>query len=123
MKTIIAGSRTCTDSRFVETAILESGFAISEVVCGMAKGPDLFGWEWAKKRSIPVKFFKPQWRVDGVYKARAGKDRNIEMAEYAEALIAVWDGKSTGTNHMIVTAKKYGLKVFIMTITSNGGIL
>jgi len=33
------------------------------------------------------------------------------MAEYADALIACWDGKSKGTKHMIDLAKKANLKV------------
>jgi hypothetical protein len=35
------------------------------------------------------------------------------MAERAEALIAVWDGKSKGTKHMIETAHDFGLKVYV----------
>src|SRR3990167_8273321 len=33
------------------------------------------------------------------------------MAEYAGALIAIWDGESPGTKHMIDLAKKKGMKV------------
>jgi len=43
----------------------------------------------------------------------AGFIRNAEMAEYADALIAFWDGRSKGTKHMIDLAKKHGLKVKI----------
>jgi hypothetical protein len=39
------------------------------------------------------------------------------MADYADALIAIWDGKSKGTKHMIDIAKKKGLKVFINEIS------
>jgi hypothetical protein len=35
------------------------------------------------------------------------------MAKYADALIAVWDGKSRGTKNMIDEAKKLGLKVYV----------
>jgi len=35
------------------------------------------------------------------------------MAENAEALIALWDGKSKGTHNMINTAKELNLKVFV----------
>ena len=33
------------------------------------------------------------------------------MAEYADALIAVWDGESRGTMHMIDIARERGLTV------------
>lgn len=35
------------------------------------------------------------------------------MAVYAEALIAIWDGRSKGTKHMIAMAKKRELPIFI----------
>ncbi len=34
------------------------------------------------------------------------------MAAYADALIAIWDGESKGTVHMVNLAKERGLKVF-----------
>ena len=35
------------------------------------------------------------------------------MAEAAEGLIAVWDGKSAGTRNMITTARERDLRVFV----------
>jgi hypothetical protein len=35
------------------------------------------------------------------------------MASMADALIAVWDGKSRGTKNMIETAEKMGLRVYV----------
>ncbi|CUJ53406.1 Uncharacterised protein [Achromobacter xylosoxidans] len=35
------------------------------------------------------------------------------MAEYAQALVAIWDGKSRGTKNMIEQAKKSMLKVYV----------
>jgi hypothetical protein len=36
------------------------------------------------------------------------------MADYADGLIAFWDGKSKGTKHMIDTATQKGLVVHIV---------
>ena len=36
-----------------------------------------------------------------------------EMAQQADALIAVWDGASKGTAHMIDLGRKYGLLINI----------
>ena len=36
------------------------------------------------------------------------------MADYADALIAFWDGKSKGTKHMIDLAEKQGLKIKVV---------
>lgn len=111
MKTIIAGSRTINDLRLVEAVIAEAGFDITEVVCGGARGVDDLGRKWAGNGNIvPVKMFLANWEK---YGKCAGFKRNVDMAEYAEALIAVWDGKSRGTQHMINTAQRLGLKVFV----------
>lgn len=46
-----------------------------------------------------------------LYGKSAGFKRNVQMAEYADALVAFWDGASSGTKHMIETAQKMGLDV------------
>ena len=110
MKTIIAGSRTIRKYKIVEEAINESGFEITEIVSGLAKGPDTFGIEWAHRNNIPVKKFPADWAKFG---QSAGMIRNKEMAEYDDALIAVWDGKSSGTKNMIQLATDKQLRKFI----------
>ena len=45
------------------------------------------------------------------YGRAAGPRRNKQMAEYADALLAYWDGKSRGTKNMIELAKDKGLKI------------
>jgi hypothetical protein len=112
MKTIIAGSRSINEYALVERAIRESGFSIKEVVSGGAAGADQLGEKWARKNGIPVKPFPADWERYG--KTRAGFIRNSQMARYADALIAVWDGKSSGTADMIQKAKAAGLKVSVV---------
>ena len=60
----------------------------------------------------PVKKFPADW---GGLGKRAGYLRNEQMADYADALIAVWDGKSKGTKHMIDSAASKGLIVKVFT--------
>lgn len=107
MKVIIAGSRDIIDLNEVKQAIADSGFEISEVVCGCARGVDELGMIWATNNDIPVKRMPADWRR---YGKQAGRERNIAMARYADALIAVWDGESPGTHHMMKVAKMQGLK-------------
>ena len=108
MKTIIAGSRTILDLKAVEQAVRESGFTITEVVSGCSKGVDTLGEIWANNKKVPVKRFPAKWEELG---RKAGPLRNLEMAAYADALIAVWDGTSRGTKHMIDHAQH--LNVFV----------
>ncbi len=128
MKIIIAGSRDITSVNEVGFACFKSGlFAeATEIISGGAKGVDSLGEVIANMCGLPVKQFIPDWTK---YGKKAGFLRNIEMAEYADALIAVWDGNSRGTQHMIDIAKAKGLKVFVHIVENkldnakNGGIV
>ena len=113
MRVIIAGGRNVTKYAYVEDAVSSSGFDISEVVSGCARGADTLGEQWAKLNGINIKRFPADWDLHG---KRAGSLRNIEMGNYADALIALWDGESRGTKHMIDYATKQGLEVFVYRV-------
>lgn len=113
MKTIIAGSRIFHDTPMIARAVKASGFKITEVVSGGAMGVDFAGETWAGILGIPVKRFQAEWRK---YGHSAGPIRNREMANYADALIAIWDGKSRGTSNMIAVARELGLDIYIEKI-------
>jgi hypothetical protein len=110
MKVIIAGSRGIWSIPWVEDTIKASGFEVTEVVSGGCRGVDEIGEAYAQSEGIPCRVFPADWKANG---RAAGPIRNAEMAAYADALIAVWDGKSRGTKNMIDEAKKRGLKVYI----------
>lgn len=110
MRTIVAGSRCFTNLALMTKAIAASGFQVTTVVSGKAPGADLLGEQWAKARGIPVDPHPADWKQ---YGRSAGPIRNKEMAENAEALIALWDSESPGTKNMIETAKWMGLKVYV----------
>jgi hypothetical protein len=113
LRTIIAGSRSITSLHIVAEAVKESGFKITQVVSGGALGVDRLGEEWAKIWGIPVIHFIPDWDK---YGKRAGYLRNSDMANYADALVAVWNGKSRGTKHMIDLANAKGIKVYVKCV-------
>ena len=46
--------------------------------------------------------------------------RNREMAEYADALLAVWDGESKGTANMILEMHRMGKPVFVWRVNGCG---
>lgn len=110
MRTIIAGSRTLNRYEYVLAAAARCGFPITELVSGTAPGIDRLGERWAAEHGIPARRFPANWALHGKV---AGYLRNGEMADYAEALIAIWDGVSRGTAHMIAMARKRGLRIFI----------
>lgn len=118
MKVIIAGSREITDMEVLYDAINDSGFYLSEIVSGGARGVDTLAIQTADDKKIPLKVFPAKWDIFG---KSAGYKRNVEMAEYADALIAVWDGVSKGTKHMIDIANNKGLEVFVYEDTTREG--
>jgi hypothetical protein len=118
MRTIIAGGRNVNNIDWVNLAVAESKFEITEVVSGTARGADTLGEEWAQAHNVPVKRFPADW--DGQGKS-AGYKRNQVMATYAEALILVWDGKSKGSGHMLAIAKALGLKVYELEVEVPNG--
>lgn len=110
MRTIIAGSRDCTDKRELSTALKNCGWVPTTVLSGAARGADRLGEMWAAECKVPCERFPANWDL---YGKSAGYKRNEQMAGHAEALIALWDGKSKGTKHMIDIATHKGLRVYV----------
>lgn len=109
-RVIIAGGRDIHDYDLVLDAIEESGFRIDVVISGGAKGVDALGEKYSEEMMLNLTIFRADWQTHG---RAAGPIRNRKMAENADALIAVWDGKSRGTKNMIETATKLGLLVYV----------
>jgi len=110
MRTIIAGSRTCDDPQHLLAALQQLPWVPTTVISGTARGADRLGEQWAFKNRVPIEKYPADWDK---YGNSAGYKRNVEMAKVAEALIALWDGESKGTSHMIDIAKSHGLKVVV----------
>jgi hypothetical protein len=112
MKVIVAGSRNIFKEILGKERLIieESGFEITELVCGMCQGVDLVFFNWANESDIIIKEFPANWNL---YGKSAGPIRNKEMAQYANCLIAIWDGVSKGTKNMINEMKKLNKKVYI----------
>lgn len=125
MRTIIAGGREVPIERgvrLVNEAILASGFEVTEIINGGAKGIDHAAREYwnryyrGRPDGVPLVTVDAKWHIFG---KSAGPLRNRQMAMIADALIAVWDGKSPGTKNMIETARKHGLQVYVHRYITN----
>lgn len=100
-KVIVAGGREFDQQELLFKScykILSQVEDEIEIVCGGATGADALGKSFAEHNSMKVAMFNADWKGKG---KAAGILRNIEMGDYADALIAFWDGKSRGTKHMI----------------------
>ena len=120
MKIIIAGSRSLNPEGIsallfglISTSIDKFGKSPTEIVSGGARGADKFGESWARANNIKIKQFLPDWDF---YGKSAGFIRNQKMADYADALVVLWDGKSRGTKHMMDCMKKIGKPVGVIRI-------
>lgn len=110
MRLIIAGSRCLTRYKYVRDGIRLSGFRPTCVVSGRAPGIDRVGERWARRNGILVDPCEADWDK---YGDLAGKIRNVQMAMTSHALLAIWDGVSPGTRHMIATARSRKLEVYV----------
>jgi len=110
MKLIIAGSRGVTKYQTVRLAFRRFRYrrAVTTIVSGKAPGVDTLGEEVADEYGLEIMAKPADWLT---YGKRAGYIRNGEMAEVADALLAIWDGKSPGTKQMIKLALAKGLYV------------
>ena len=107
MKLIIAGSRKISPSTELINALLNQYGIIEEVdiyVSGGAKGVDTACEDFAEEMkelcgpdNIHLKVFEANWTLHG---KKAGPIRNRQMAEYADALLLIWDGESKGSANM-----------------------
>ncbi len=115
IKLAIVGSRTITDIKFLNGAIIMhlKNKIISEIISGGAKGVDSLAEQYAKEKNIPITIFLPDWDQHG---KKAGYLRNIQIAKYSDVILAIWDGKSKGTEHTINLAKKHNKIVYVSTV-------
>ena len=114
MKVIVAGSRGITDAKLVHGIIDRSPFRITELVSGGARGVDQMGESWAFVHNLPIKRFIPHYHVWNPKVAPLL--RNVDMANYADALIAVWKDGSNGTKHMIDQMKTLNKPYYVVEL-------
>lgn len=114
IKLIVAGGRDFSNEELLISTLCK--FADStpdavEIVSGMAKGADLIAYEFARNNRIVCHSFPADWET---YGKSAGFRRNAEMADFADRLLAFWDGESRGTKNMIELMKIKGKPVEVI---------
>lgn len=110
MKVLVCGSRTIDDPAVVSQAVEKSGISPTQIISGGARGVDRFAGEYAAAKGIEFTEYLADWDK---YGKRAGFIRNYAVVGAADAVIAVWDGESSGTKHSIDLARSSGKPVFV----------
>ncbi len=119
MRIIVCGTRGAVGEKnyaalfnLFDDLSLEGVGIVSLIHGDCNNSPDMLADAYAIQHGIPVKRFPADW--EGLGKS-AGFIRNRQMAALrAEVCVAVWDGKSRGTLHMITEAVKAGSYVRII---------
>ncbi len=124
MKLIIAGSRTIEPSiHLLHSLISQLTLKPTEIVSGGAEGVDrcakkltdnFIGSAYYDKLFYEkYKEFPADWKTHG---KAAGPIRNKQMAEYADALLLIWDGESRGSASMKNEMIKLGKPMYEVII-------
>ncbi len=110
MKLAIIGSRSLVDFP-IDKYIPEGA---TEIVSGGAKGIDTLARDYAKRNGLKFTEFLPRYDL---YPGKvAPLKRNEEIAIYADAAVAFWDGESRGTVYTVNLFQKLDKKVRLVTV-------
>ena len=99
MKVAIVGSRTVLVND-IEVFVPEG---TTEIVSGGAVGVDSCARDYAKSVGLPYTEFQPDYPR---YGRAAPIKRNDIIVDYADLVIALWDGTSRGTKYVIDLCKR-----------------
>lgn len=114
MRVAIIGSRRvdcCVDRTILRYLPSDT----TEVVSGGAEGVDTAAARVATELHIPLRVFLPDYET---YGRRAPLMRNLQIIEYADSVLAFWDGTSRGTMHVITECIKRGRPVRIVPLST-----
>lgn len=116
-KVIIAGSRNFENYALMSEKLndlfvhsSEFNGSVIKIISGMAKGADTLAIRYADEHKLTKLLFPANWKS---YPRIAGFLRNEDMLSIATHLIVFWDGKSSGTKHMIDIAKEKGIPFWV----------
>jgi predicted Rossmann fold nucleotide-binding protein DprA/Smf involved in DNA uptake len=119
-KVAVIGSRSFSDREKLYSVLTKNKAKIKLIVSGGARGADTLATQWATDYGVPYLVFPALWRNPETlaFDRGAGMRRNRLIVEYADHVIAFWDGISKGTLNSIETAKQLNKPVTIISFES-----
>ncbi len=88
---------------------------VTEIVSGGARGVDACAKSYALHHGLKLTEFLPEYSR---YGRGAPLRRNITIIEYADLVLAFWDGKSRGTKFVIDNCEKRNIPVAVHRIAT-----
>ena len=110
MKTAVVGSRNLK-VKFLRHYVPA---ATTEIVSGGAKGIDAIAKSYAEEIDCKYIEFLPDYEK---YGKAAPIRRNDEIIDYADVVVAMWDGESKGTKYVIDRCKKIGKSLIVYNMS------
>lgn len=104
MKVAVIGSRSLTVNNLGKYLPEET----TEIISGGARGVDISAREYAQTHNIPLSEFLPDYKR---YGRSAPLKRNLQIIQYADLVLAFWDGSSKGTRFVIENCRRLGVPV------------
>lgn len=113
MRIAVIGSRGIDESAY-EILCKNIPSNCTEIVSGGADGIDSLAERYAHENHLKLTIFYPDYKT---YGKKAPLIRNIQIIEYAQSVVAFWDGKSKGTAHTVSECIRINLPVRCMLLT------
>ncbi len=110
MKVAVIGSRNLMVQDLEQYLPKET----TEIVSGGAKGIDTYAKQYALAKGLKFTEFLPEYKK---YGKGAPLKRNLQIINYADEVLAFWDGRSRGTKFVIEHCKAHNkpVRLFLKT--------
>ena len=132
MKLGITGSRTITQFDFMPYFMMKDkdfrafcrkhGLCrreITKVISGGARGIDSIAFQTAASAGIRNQQFLPERnKFPGKLVLKAFQERNKQIVDSCDILLAVWDGKSRGTKNTLAYARRVNKPAFLIHVAN-----
>ena len=133
MKLGITGSRSITQFDFMPYFMMKDkdfrAFCrkhgqgrrkITAVITGGARGIDTIAFQTAASAGIRnLQFLPDRKKFPGKLILKSFQERNKQIVDSCDILLAIWDGKSNGTKNTLAYARKVNKPAFLINIQLN----
>ena len=114
MNLLICGSRTIAGADVqIMRALLHFGLSPDTISSGGGGAVDLAADQYARERGLRFRVILADWNLHG---RSAGMIRNEKLVKEVDAVLAIWDGQSPGTKHVMERAWRRNIPVYLATV-------
>ena len=97
MRVAIVGSRSVSMDAY-DIALRYIPRGASEIISGGAEGADQIAESYAINHHLPLRIYRPDYQT---YHKSAPLHRNLQIVQYSDYVLVLWDGASRGAANVI----------------------